>query len=224
MLETTFQKSPEVADKTIRKPDIPSRPHKKAARKQRPVRRNSHRKMSTAPKKDASGPVDDANGAQKPTLSQDRLFVELIRRASGGNKQCIARLREILDSQPEIWQRAGDLGLMAQRSWIDLISGDNALAEESIRRKVEQIKRDLAGNSPTPLEGLLVDLIGVTWLAAFHGEAAAADAGGSVQQVTLRLRRAEAAQRRFLRAIKTLGTFRDLMQRASQQGGAGVER
>src|ERR1019366_9278853 len=64
------------------------------------------------------------------------------------------------------------------------------------------------------LETMLVDLVATTWLAAQHGEAiAASPEGGSLQQASLRLRRAESSQRRFLNAVRTLTMVRALLPR-----------
>lgn len=210
MLETSQMPSSEAGNAAARSSKS-TPPPAKAARKRRPMR-NKRRSQIVSSSKSASTLANVASNSQQPAISEDRLFAELVRRASAGNQLCIARLREILDAKPEIWQRAGDLSLMAQRSWIDLICAGNAFAAESIKRMVRQIKNDLIGKTPTPIERLLIDLIGVTWLAAFQGEATAAETGGSAQQATLRLRRAESAQRRFLRAIKTLTTLRALLR------------
>jgi hypothetical protein len=61
------------------------------------------------------------------------------------------------------------------------------------------------------LESLLVDYVGVTWLAALSGELAAAQAGGNAEVARLRLRRAESAARRFTGAVKTLALIRALL-------------
>lgn len=49
-----------------------------------------------------------------------------------------------------------------------------------------------------------------TWLAAQEGEQAAAESGGSLAQARYRLTRAESAQRRHLRAVRTLAMVRAL--------------
>ena len=137
--------------------------------------------------------------------------MELARRAGGGDKDSRARLREILDHNPELWKAAGDAGAFAVREWVELVAGGNALAAESIPRKLAELKASLAGPSAAPLERLLIDYVGVTWLAAQHGEMGAAQAGGSLEQARLRLRRAESAQRRFAGAVKTLAMVRALL-------------
>ena len=80
----------------------------------------------------------------------------------------------------------------------------------------------MAGPHATPLEKLLIDQVGVTWLAAQHGEISLADEpGGSLQQANFRLRRAESAQRRLLNAVKTLTMVRALVPRGLLPQSAG---
>jgi hypothetical protein len=159
-------------------------------------------------------------------ISQAEAFAELVRRAGDGNQACLKGLRAILDENPDIWKHAGDVAALAERVWTEQIAGGNKLVEESIRRQVQALKASFAGGNPTALEGLLIGVIGVTWLAAHHGEIAAAQTGGSVQQVASRLRRAESGQRRLLNSVKTLALVRALLPRGEpprkgKEGPAG---
>lgn len=147
-------------------------------------------------------------------VTQAQAFQELVRRAGEGNEACLKGLRELLDKNPAIWQAAGNVSALAERHWVEALSNGNKLADESIPRKLKAIKAELLGSDPTPLEILLVDVIGVSWLAAQHGEIAASRQDGSVQQTASRLRRAESGQKRLLSAVKTLAVVRALLPRA----------
>ena len=149
---------------------------------------------------------------EQPTpITQAKAFSELVRRSNLGNQQCLEALRAILDQQPGIWQAVGDVSKMAERAWIAVVSPGDKLVEESIQRRLIALKAEMGGVDPNPLEKMLIDLVGVSWLAVFEAEISAAQSGGSPQQVSIRLRRAESAQKRFLRAIKTLTTVRALL-------------
>jgi hypothetical protein len=142
---------------------------------------------------------------------QKALFKELISRANLGDQEALTRLRQVLDSNPQLWRQAGNLTAVAEKAWIDLVAGTNAVAAESARRCLAEMKTELKGPHPTPLESMLVDLVGVTWLATRHAEIQAASTGGSLDQATFRLRRAESSQKRHLNAVKTLATLRSLL-------------
>jgi hypothetical protein len=115
-------------------------------------------------------------------LTRAQAFEELVRRANEGNAASLDGLREILDKNPEIWRTVGDVNALAERSWTDLLANGNKLAEESIRRRLAALKGELAGDHAAPLESLLIDVVGVCWLATNQAEiAAAGPAGGSLQ-------------------------------------------
>jgi hypothetical protein len=155
----------------------------------------------------ASGPA-----APAPAADPREALQALIGQANAGDRAALARLGRFLDVNPALWEKAGDLTALAERAWVGLIAGGDALLAESARRKLRQFKGALAGAHPTPLEQLLVGQVGVCWLAAQHGELqAAGPAGGSLQQAAFRLKRAESAQRRLQGAVKTLATLRALL-------------
>lgn len=147
-------------------------------------------------------------------LTQAQAFQELVRRACEGNEACLKGLRDFLDKNPAIWQVAGNAATLAEKHWVEALAAGNKLAELSIPRKLKQFKVELLGSDPTPLETLLVDVIGVTWLAAQHGEISASRQDGSTLQIASRLRRAESGQKRLLSAVKTLAVVRALLPRA----------
>ncbi len=187
----------------------PAREQPQTRTKATPRRRTS----ASRPQPPVSRPEQPASegttAPPTPPITQAEAFAEVVRRASEGNEQCLAGLRAQLDNNPEIWRKVGDVSALAEKAWIELFSSGNKLAEESILRRQRELKADLAGSQASPLEKLLIDLVGVTWLAALHGEyAAASPPGGSIQLATYRLKRAESAQRRFARAVRTLTLVR----------------
>jgi hypothetical protein len=147
-------------------------------------------------------------------ITQAQALQELVRRASAGNEYCLQGLRELLDKNPALWEVAGNVAALAEKHWVEALANGNALVEESIPRRLTALKTDLLGRDPTPLETLLVDVIGVSWLAAQHGEITASRLDGSTQQIASRIRRAESGQRRLLSAVKTLALVRALLPRA----------
>jgi len=155
---------------------------------------------------------EDTSAPPSQPLTQAEAFAEVVRRASEGNAQCLAGLRAQLDNNPAIWRRVGDVGALAEKAWIELISSGNKLAEESIVRRQRELKADLAGPHAAPLEKLLIDLVGVTFLATCQAEhAAASPTGSNIQVAGYKLKRAESAQRRFSRAVRTLTLVRALL-------------
>jgi hypothetical protein len=185
-----------------------ARPHPEVPPRKRP---------SPSPKREPQPTQEQIPSEPSPArvpLTQAQGLQELVKRASDGNEACLVGLRDFLDKHPDIWEVAGNLSALAERHWTEVIANGNALAELSIPRRLQSLRTELLGSDPTPLEKLLVDVIGVSWLAAQHGEIVASRQDGSVQQIASRLRRAESGQRRLLSAVKSLAVVRALLPRA----------
>jgi hypothetical protein len=134
----------------------------------------------------------------------------LVRRAEAGDDSAMPELRRVLDRTPEIWRAAGDVAGQAEEALLALAAGDNLLFRECIKRKLADLKAELAAS--TPLEGLVVGRVAASWLAMGHAEALSAGAGSGPASRAERLRRrADSASRRFAEAVKLLATVRKLL-------------
>src|SRR5262245_56691085 len=90
--------------------------------------------------------------AEPPLTEQVR---ELLFRAQEGDQSVLPQLREVLDSRPGLWRQMGDLAGHARDALLALASGRSLLAKESIRRRLQEVQAELAGPTPSSLEGLL---------------------------------------------------------------------
>jgi hypothetical protein len=140
---------------------------------------------------------------------------QLVRRAEGGDETALPELRVALDANPWCWQRYGDLAQESMAAWLQLIAGPNLMLHESTRRKAEQLRAELAGPQPAPLERLLVERTVSCWLQTHYADAAYAQLKGATPaQHTAALRRQNSAQQRYLQAVKALATVRKLLRPA----------
>ncbi len=139
---------------------------------------------------------------------------QLLDRAGRGDQTCLPALRQLLDTRPDIWRTLGDLARHAELSLLRLVAGANLLAHETTQRRLQELKAELAGPVPTPLERLLVDRIGVCWLMV-HGldlELARMDKGQAAGPLGVSVqRRLDSAQKRYLAALKQLALVRKLL-------------
>ena len=137
----------------------------------------------------------------------------LVERAEGGDESVMPELRVALDTNPWCWQRYGDLAQQSMAAWLQLIAGPNLLLQESTRRKAEQLRSELAGPGPSPVERLLVERVIACWLQTNYADAAYAQLKGNAPgQHTVALRRQGAAQQRYLQAMRALVTIRKLLR------------
>ena len=138
---------------------------------------------------------------------------KLVQRAEQGDEAALPELRVALDANPWCWNCYGDLGRQAQGAWLDLIGGKNLMLKEAASRKAEQLRTELAGPGPSPLERLLVERVVACWLQVHYSDAAYAQLkGGGPAQHAVALRRQDSAQRRYLQAVKALATVRKLLR------------
>src|SRR5438552_1184158 len=116
-----------------------------------------------------NGGIGSMTSSPKPTSHAPNLLHteelrNLVAAAEGGDPESLSKLRELLDSHPEIWQACGDLGGIVEQTLMDLVSGSNLVLKESLARKLTEMKVELSGPAPTPLEKLLVERITACWL------------------------------------------------------------
>src|SRR5262245_10272476 len=147
-----------------------------------------------------------------PVLRELGALAERVRR---GETAVLPRLREILDTHPTLWEHLGDVSRHVESAWLDLMVGQDPLGRAAIQRRAAQMRQELAGEHPTPTEKVLVDLVVNSWLelqqASYSQARHTGMASGSIQQANYRLRRSEAAQRKYLAALKSLATLRVLL-------------
>ncbi len=133
--------------------------------------------------------------------------------ANDGDRCALAELREVLDSNPELWKALGDLAAVSEQTLVRALSGANTVQRDAVLRRVRALRRELTGPAPTPLERLLVDRVALGWLGLTAVEGAyhrALKGGLDRSDDEFHQKRVERAQRRYLAAIKALATVRRL--------------
>lgn len=133
-------------------------------------------------------------------------------RAKTGDADSMTALRELLDRTPEV--RAGVVGMLedlVECKVIGSIANDNAVFEEGVHRRLDDLRKELGGPSPNPIERLCVDRIALCWLQVHEADLRAArPEGRSIAQANFESKRQDRAHKRLLSAIKTLATIRKL--------------
>jgi hypothetical protein len=166
--------------------------------------------------------VPTPNGTKPiPELPSLPDFKQLVEQANSGDPVALAKLRQSLDENPVIWQRLGDMGLVAENALIDLIAGDNQLVRESVQRKIHELKKDLMPGNPTALEELAVQRVITCWLDNEYTTTAYPEPKGvTLGQQRLTLKMKDSASRRYDAAMKSLLLIQKLLP--GQQPVAGI--
>ena len=130
-----------------------------------------------------------------------------------GDEGAVPRLREILHETPELARKFVDPALQTERSMIETYAGeDGRVVRETMPHTLEALRAKLAGESPSPLEQLLVERIAATWLQLHYFETLYTQ---NIDKLTIlqsefHQKRIDRAHRRHLSAIKTLAQIRKM--------------
>jgi hypothetical protein len=152
-------------------------------------------------------PGEAEQRAEKDELAQ------LLQRAEAGDRSVLPQLQRALDGNPALWRGYGDLAAHAEASLAMLAAGPDLLLAESLKRKLAELKAELGGESPSPLEKLLVERISMGWLQVNYYDGLLAQAAGAGEARLRALQRQQdAAHRRHLAGIKQLAVVRKLLR------------
>lgn len=139
----------------------------------------------------------------------------LLERAQAGDRSTLPAIREMFDLEPGLWEANGDLARIAEDKLIDTATGDNLFFKEVLRRRVDQLKSELVGSNPSPLERLLADRVAACWLQVHYWDTIYSQALGSDnfswKASEYYQRRLDQVQRRYLAAIRSLAQVRRLL-------------
>jgi hypothetical protein len=136
---------------------------------------------------------------------------KLLDRAQKGDERTLPLIRKMLENPDRVDGFGGDLARQAELSFVKAAAGDNLLFKEALPRKLEQLRGELAGPNPMPVERLLVERIVACWLQVQDADVRYAQAKNlSLEWGEYYQRRMDRAHRRYLSAIKALATVRKL--------------
>lgn len=158
-------------------------------------------------------------GRASLTEAEDAKLRKLFGKAQKGDAQAIAEIRPILD-KASLWGFMGELTRRVQQSWLEAMTGPNALIREAYERRADEMRKELLTAGDSPLERLLVDRIVMTWLQVGHADTVFAialkgddlsfRAGAYYQE------QQDRAHARHLKALKALAQVRKLLVPAVQ--------
>jgi hypothetical protein len=143
----------------------------------------------------------------------------LSEKAQAGDKEARKELRRLVRaSSPQVIAEASSIASRAEWMLIKTISAGKPLMEEALQERMRQMRAEIAGENPTPLEVLLTERVVAGWLLVETLEGLIA---GQYQRdvtahrvppahVIQQSRILEGATRRYLAAIRELARVRKL--------------
>lgn len=149
---------------------------------------------------------------------------ELLKRAAKGDAATVPALRKLLADPANIDRLGGNLAWYAETCFVKALSGEDLSVREAIHAKLAAMRKELLGENPTPIERLLVSRVVACWLQVQDADIRAAGADNpTFRQAELNQRRMDAANRRYLAALRALALVRRLAVPALQINLAGKQ-
>jgi hypothetical protein len=128
--------------------------------------------------------------------------------ARSGQPAALTALRTFLNEHPYIAEQVGDLTTQVQHVWLAQLTTD-PLVRECVQQQLNALTHELRGATASPLEHLLVEQVGLAYLADRVTQLAAVPTGASTPAGgSQRLKRTEVTQRRQQAALRTLAQVR----------------
>jgi hypothetical protein len=153
--------------------------------------------------------------APPETVLTEAAFRDIVKQANAGDGKALARLRDVLDANPDLWQRFGNLPDHAERTLVRTIAGGDQLLAESVRRSAQNLRRELGAETASPLDRLAIERVVACWLQMQHADVATVKPTGTFHEGLYFIRRQDSAHRRFDAAMKMLLLIRHV------EAGAG---
>ena len=165
------------------------------------------------PEANGGAVVDEETELQLAQTEPETLLTvqALLDRARAGDDAVLPELRALLDENPSLWREVGDMAHQAEQIWIELVAGPDLLARESLIRQLAELRAEIIGSDPTPLEKLLGERIVINYLIAWHADGMfAAKRDLSLRWAKFASERQGRSQRQLIQAIGALATLRRL--------------
>jgi hypothetical protein len=153
-------------------------------------------------------PTNPAKLANAPSVGEVK---DLLRRAERGDETALVSVRELL-AEPELVEAlGGNLARRAEDALLAVYCGNSPLTREAITRKLQDLRAELGGPNPSPVERLLAERAVGCWLHLHHLEITRAGKASMELSLALYYQKAiDRAHKRYLSALKALVEVRKL--------------
>jgi hypothetical protein len=163
------------------------------------------------------GLFPEASGRDAEALSE--ALRGLFHRAEKQEADALEGLRALLSEGSQLWQAFSDLARRAEAALVGIAAGGDEAVADVLTARLEGLRRELGGESPSPLERLLVKAAALCRLEAAYLESTLANAEGlSVGCAEALGRRGGMARRRCLASMRLLGVVRRLLGLSAAPG------
>jgi hypothetical protein len=130
------------------------------------------------------------------------------------DEDAIADMEKSLELIPAIARKFGNLNLMVEQGFVDRTSVGNPVKQKSLKITLEQMREELAGSNPSPLEILGAECVASCWLQLHYAELLYDQ---ELPKLTLSQddyyqKRLDRLHRRYLSSMRSLAQVRKLLK------------
>ena len=150
---------------------------------------------------------------EQPKLSSEDVPA-LLERARSGDRSTLPQLRALLQVPRNVDLLGGNLAREVEVLFFQALTGKDLVLREAMHQKLEVLRKELAGPTPTPIERLLADRAIACWMQVQDADLRYARSQGAVfgtnDHGEYHQTRMDRANTRYLSALKTLAQVRKL--------------
>ena len=166
--------------------------------------------MSVAATRDSASGTDFKPKPQAP----GRETRALLKRVVGGNETCLPAFRALLadgERGKDYVDAFGSPADWLRESLIKNTAGENPMIQEAIGRKLDNVRSELEGLNPSPIERLLAERASLCWFIVHRYESMFVNSQNmAIVDAEYQQRKIDRAHVRFLSAVRTLAQVRKL--------------
>ena len=151
---------------------------------------------------------------------------ESIARAQDGDEEAIANMEASLEQIPSLARKFGSLNLLVDQGFTERATGYDPVKKKSLTITLKQMREELAGPNPSPLETLGAERVVSCWLQLHYAELLYEC---NLPKIVLTeddyyQRRLDRLHRRYLSAMRSLAQVRKLLKQKVAQINIGEKQ
>jgi hypothetical protein len=162
--------------------------------------------------------VGELNQQDKLLLEEQREALtdlkDLITRGHDGDEEALAKMDTVLEQIPSIARKFGNLNVMVEDGFVERTSTNSPFRQKSLKINLENMREELAGPNPSPLETLGAERVTSCWLQLHYAELIYNQELPklSLEQDDYHQKRLDRLHRRYLSAMRSLAQVRKLLK------------
>jgi hypothetical protein len=139
---------------------------------------------------------------------------DLVSRGHDGDEEALARMDTVLERIPSIARKFGNLNVIVEEGFVERVSSNSPFRQKSLRITLEDMREELAGPDPSPLEKLGAERVASCWLQLHYAELIY---NQNLPKLTLSeddyyQKRLDRLHKRYLSAMRSLAQVRKLLK------------